>query len=155
MTIIPTPPECRRSRGWLLGVGTRCARIETSRTLVFDAPPRRACGFFEALCQDNLDLGPSGRGAVDLGRQIRSNTDSLLSTKVVTRGVGRHRQRLLQALAHQGGLKKVTWHRDRLQFAHRPRLQRRLHNLPELQAALPIVVCLPFNVPASCFDQVP
>ena len=31
-------------------------QIETSRTLVFDAP-RRARAFFEALVVDNLDIG--------------------------------------------------------------------------------------------------
>ena len=31
-------------------------QVETSRTLVFDAP-RRACMFFEALIADNLDIG--------------------------------------------------------------------------------------------------
>ncbi|MBB5166977.1 hypothetical protein [Mycobacterium sp. AZCC_0083] len=31
-------------------------QVETSRTLVFDAP-RHARGFFEALVTDNLDIG--------------------------------------------------------------------------------------------------
>lgn len=31
-------------------------QVETSRTLVFDAP-RHARGFFEALVADNLDIG--------------------------------------------------------------------------------------------------
>ncbi|GDY34097.1 hypothetical protein GTS_57300 [Gandjariella thermophila] len=35
---------------------TSMRQIETSRTIVFDAP-RHARGFFEALIVDNLDLG--------------------------------------------------------------------------------------------------
>ena len=33
-------------------------QVETSRTLVFDAP-RHARGFFEALVTDNLEIGPA------------------------------------------------------------------------------------------------
>jgi hypothetical protein len=33
-------------------------QVETSRTIVFDAP-RHARSFFEALVADNLDLAPS------------------------------------------------------------------------------------------------
>ncbi|MBV9599651.1 MAG: hypothetical protein JOZ87_22740, partial [Chloroflexi bacterium] len=60
-------------------------QIETSRTLVFDAP-RRARGFFEALVADSLDLGRPDEVQLTFGRQIRSNTGSPFSTRVVTRG---------------------------------------------------------------------
>ena len=56
-------------------------QIETSRTLVFDAP-RRARGFFEALVADYLDIGRP-----DFGRKVYSNSESPFSTKAVTRGV--------------------------------------------------------------------
>ena len=61
-------------------------QVETSRTLVFDAP-RRARGFFEALVADNLDLGRPDEVQLIFGRNIYSNTDGQFSTKVVTRGV--------------------------------------------------------------------
>jgi hypothetical protein len=61
-------------------------QIETSRTLVFDAP-RRARSFFEALVADNLDLGRPDEVQLTFGRKIRSDTRSEFSTKVVTRGV--------------------------------------------------------------------
>src|SRR5213076_1983711 len=61
-------------------------QIETSRTLVFDAP-RRARGFFEALVADNLDLGRPDEVQLIFGRKIRSDTQGEFATKVVTRGV--------------------------------------------------------------------
>jgi hypothetical protein len=61
-------------------------QVETSRTLVFDAP-RRARAFFEALVADNLDLGRPDEVQLTFGRQIRSNTAGTFATKVVTRGV--------------------------------------------------------------------
>jgi hypothetical protein len=67
-------------------------QIETSRTLVFDAP-RHARGFFEALVADNLDLGRpevvelifSGRPGARRGR--KPPAPETFKTKVVTRGV--------------------------------------------------------------------
>ena len=61
-------------------------QIEVSRTLVFDAP-RKARGFFESLITDNLAIGRADMLQVIFGRQIRSNTKSDFSTKVVNRGV--------------------------------------------------------------------
>ena len=40
-------------------------QVETSRTIVFDAP-ERARGFFEALCTDNLDVGRPDDMEIDL-----------------------------------------------------------------------------------------
>jgi hypothetical protein len=67
-------------------------QIETSRTLVFDAP-RHARSFFEALVADNLDLGRpdtvelifSGRPGARHGR--KPAVPETFKTKVVTRGV--------------------------------------------------------------------
>jgi hypothetical protein len=54
-SILPLPlTEHDRAGGYWWELSMR--QIETSRTLVFDAP-RRARGFFEALVTDNLDIG--------------------------------------------------------------------------------------------------
>jgi hypothetical protein len=67
-------------------------QIETSRTIVFDAP-RHARAFFEALVADNLDVGRpdtvelifSGRREAQRGR--KPAVPETFKTKVVTRGV--------------------------------------------------------------------
>ena len=54
-SILPLPlTEHDRAAGYWWELSMR--QVETSRTLVFDAP-RRARGFFEALVADNLDIG--------------------------------------------------------------------------------------------------
>jgi hypothetical protein len=57
-------------------------QVETSRTLVFDAP-RRARAFFEALVADNLDIGRPGAQRADLqtrstpgGKTVKNNPAS-------------------------------------------------------------------------------
>ena len=52
---------------------TSMQQVETSRTLVFDAP-RRARAFFEALCADNLDLGRPHNMEIVFDRQVRRDT---------------------------------------------------------------------------------
>ena len=55
MSVLPLPlTAADRDAGYWCELSMR--QIETSRTLVFDAP-RHARGFFEALVADNLDLG--------------------------------------------------------------------------------------------------
>jgi hypothetical protein len=59
MSRLPLPltqgsPESDRAAGYWWELSMR--QVETSRTIVFDAP-RRARGFFEALVADNLDIG--------------------------------------------------------------------------------------------------
>ena len=54
-SILPLPlTEADRAAGYWWELSMR--QVETSRTLVFDAP-RRARSFFEALVADNLDIG--------------------------------------------------------------------------------------------------
>jgi hypothetical protein len=85
MVVIPTPlNRADREAGYWWELSMR--QVETSRPLVFD-PPRRARAFFEALVADNLDLGRPDEVQLTFGRQIRSKTESTISTKVVTRGV--------------------------------------------------------------------
>jgi hypothetical protein len=53
--MLPLPlTEHDRAAGYWWELSMR--QVETSRTLVFDAP-RHARGFFEALVSDNLDIG--------------------------------------------------------------------------------------------------
>src|SRR5215218_479594 len=55
MSILPLPlSSADRAAGYWWELSMR--QVETSRTLVFDAP-RHARGFFEALVADNLDVG--------------------------------------------------------------------------------------------------
>ena len=123
-SILPLPlTEHDRAAGYWWELAMR--QVETSRTLVFDAPRHARC-FFEALVADNLDIGrpeliklifrrgqPRGRqagGAVqDQDRHLRH------------RG---QRQRLLPALAHQTVLERRAGaaHRDRDQRPRRPGL---------------------------------
>ena len=134
MAIIPTPLHAAdQQAGYWWELSMR--QIETSRTLVFDAP-RRARGFFEALVADNLDLGRPDEVQLTFGRQIRSNTDSPFSTKVVTRGVDvivnvfyKH-SRIKEYLKEGRALRIETVCNSPTDLG----CKRRLHNLPGLQA---------------------
>jgi hypothetical protein len=83
MELIPTPlgsPERLRGYWWELSM----RQVETSRTLVFDAP-RRSRAFVEALIADNLNLGRPDELQLIFSRQVRKNTPGFFSTKVVNR----------------------------------------------------------------------
>lgn len=87
MSILPLPlDQADRAAGYWWELSMR--QIETSRTIVFDAP-RHARGFFEALVADNLDIGRPDTLEVIFGRQIRHGrqrrTQEVFNTKVVTR----------------------------------------------------------------------
>jgi hypothetical protein len=56
-------------------------QIETSRTIVFDAP-RRARAFFEALVADNLDLGRPDNVEIVFDRKIRADTAGEFKTAI-------------------------------------------------------------------------
>jgi hypothetical protein len=94
MSRLPLPlTEADRSAGYWWELSMR--QVETSRTIVFDAP-RHARGFFEALVVDNLDIGRPetvefifrdrrrGRGG-SRGRPVTLGCTP--KTKVVTREV--------------------------------------------------------------------
>ena len=84
MAVIPTPfgpLELEHGYWWELSM----RQIETSRTLVFDAP-RRARAFVEALITDNLDLGRPDEVQLIFGRRIRKDTKGTFSTRLVNRG---------------------------------------------------------------------
>jgi len=131
---IPTPlTEVDRSAGYWWELSLR--QVEVSRTVVFDAP-RRARAFFEAMVADNLDLGRPDEVQLIFGRQIRRNTMGTFSTKVVTRGVDvtvnvfyRH-SRIKQYLKEGRALRIETVINSPDDLG----CQRRLRNLPELQA---------------------
>ncbi|MDP9185597.1 MAG: hypothetical protein M3O29_08025 [Actinomycetota bacterium] len=115
-------------------------QIEVSRTIVFDAP-RRARGFFDALVGDNLDIGrPDQIELIFSGRPVRGGRPpkvaQVFKTSVVTRGVDvtvnalyKH-SRIKQYLKDGRALRVETVVND----THDLGCQRRLHNLPELQA---------------------
>lgn len=134
MAIIPTPLHAAdQQAGYWWELSMR--QIETSRTLVFDAP-RRARGFFEALVADNLDLGRPDEVQLTFGRKIRSDTQSEFSTKVVTRGVDvivnvfyKH-SRIKEYLKEGRALRIETVCNSPTDLG----CKRRLHHLPELQA---------------------
>lgn len=66
-------------------------QIETSRTIVFDAP-RRARGFVEALVGDNLDVGRPDTLELIFGRQVwrgrKRAAQKVFNTKVLAAGDG-------------------------------------------------------------------
>ena len=89
MSLSPLPLTAADQAGgywWELSM----RQVETSRTIVFDAP-RRARAFVEALVRDNLDLGRpdsvelifTGKRPGGRGRPAR--LDTVAKTKVVTR----------------------------------------------------------------------
>jgi hypothetical protein len=84
MTVIPSPlGDAERERGYWWELSMR--QVETSRTLVFDAP-RRLRAFVDALITDNLSLGRPDEVQLIFSRQIRRNTTGTFSTRVVNRG---------------------------------------------------------------------
>jgi hypothetical protein len=111
------------------------AQIEISRTIAF-TQPRYARGFFEALVADNLDLGRPDTLEIVFDRQVRKDTVSEFKTKVVTRGTQvtinafyKH-SRIKQYLKDGRALRIETV----INAPNDLRVQRRLHNLDELQA---------------------
>ena len=87
MSVLPLPlTDHDRAAGYWWELSMR--QIETSRTLVFDAP-RRARAFVEALVRDNLDLGrPDSVELIFTGKNERRGrkpaTQPIFKTKVVT-----------------------------------------------------------------------
>jgi len=115
-------------------------QVEVSRTIVFTAP-RHARGFFEALVGDNLDIGRPeqvelifSRHPVRRGRP--PSMQQMFKTRVVTRDVDvtvnafyKH-SRIKQYLKDGRALRVETVVNDPYDLG----VQRRLHNLPELQS---------------------
>jgi hypothetical protein len=134
MTIIPTPlGKADRHAGYWWELSLR--QVETSRTLVFDAP-RRARAFFEALVAFIVVVGGGVVVKLVFGRQIRSNTIGTFATKVVTRGVDvtvnifyRH-SRIKEYLKEGRALRIETVCNSPDDLG----CKRRLRHLPELQA---------------------
>jgi hypothetical protein len=111
-------------------------QIEVSRTIVF-TQPRHARAFFEALVADNLDIGRPEQAEFIFGRRTRGPIPpGAFKTKVVTRGVDvtvnafyKH-SRIKQYLKDGRALRVETVVNDPYDLS----CQRRLHNLPALQA---------------------
>jgi len=88
MSILPLPlTPADRAAGYWWELSMR--QIETSRTIVFDAP-RRARGFFEALVADNLDIGrPDHVELIFRGHPRRwgrpPKTEQIYKTRIDTR----------------------------------------------------------------------
>src|SRR5207302_2073876 len=139
MTIIPTPlNDADQEAGYWWELSMR--QIETSRTLVFDAP-RHARGFFEALVADNLDLGrPDSVELIFTGKNERRGRapkqQPTFKTKVVTRdtdvtiNVFFKHSRIKQYLKDGRALRIETV----INAPNDLRCQRRLRNLDQLQA---------------------
>ena len=137
----PAAAADRRRRGRRVLVGDLSMRqVEVSRTIVF-TQPRHARGFFEALVARQPRHRPPRTGRADLLRQpVRRGRPPRRSrsfkTKVVTRGVDvtvnafyKH-SRIKQYLKDGRALRIETVVNDPYDLG----CQRRLHNLPELQA---------------------
>jgi hypothetical protein len=138
MSVLPLPlTAADRDAGYWWELSMR--QIETSRTLVFDAPCH-ARGFFEALVADNLDLGrPDSVEIIFTGPRRpgrRPTLDCLPKTKVVTRDTDvtinaffKH-SRIKQYLKDGRALRIETV----INSPNDLRCQRRLRNLDQLQA---------------------
>ncbi len=90
MNTLPVPlDEYDRTFGYWWELSMR--QIETSRTIVFDAP-RHARTFVDALIADNLNVGRPDTLELIFGRQIRRGrkrrTQDVFNTKVVTAETG-------------------------------------------------------------------
>ena len=134
MDFIPTPLGPReRERGYWWELSMR--QIETSRTLVFDAP-RRSRAFVEALIADNLCLGRPDELQLIFSRRVRKNTPGFFSTKVVNRDTEMtlnvfYRNSRIKEYLKEGRALRVEF------VCNSPSdlfCSRRLLHLPELQA---------------------
>jgi len=138
MSMLPLPlTDHDRAAGYWWELSMR--QIETSRTLVFDAP-RHARGFFETLVTDNLDLGrPDSMELIFTGHRVhrgrKPKVEPTYKTKVVTRGTDvtinaffKH-SRIKQYLKDGRALRIETV----VNSPNDLRCQRRLRNLDELQ----------------------
>ena len=135
-SILPLPLTGHdRAAGYWWELSMR--QVETSRTLVFDAP-RHARGFFEALVADNLDIGRPELIELIFRRGQRRGRPAAgeFKTKVVTYGTEvnvnafyRH-SRIKQYLKDGRALRIETVINDPGDLG----CLRRLHNLDELQA---------------------
>ena len=109
-------------------------QVETSRTIVFDAP-RHARSFFEALVADNLDLGRPESVDIIFGRQRGRKAGGVFKTAIdrhahgVTVGVFYRHSRVKQYLKDGRALRIETVIND----AYDIDCQRLLPNLDDLQ----------------------
>ncbi|MGH7745963.1 MAG: hypothetical protein ACREQ5_14475, partial [Candidatus Dormibacteria bacterium] len=132
MEHIPTPlGAAEREHGYWWDLSMR--QIETSRTLVFDAP-RHARGFFESVIADNLDLGRPDEIELIFGRRVQKNTTGEFATRI-TQGT----EVRINVLYRNSRIKQYLKERRALRVelvCNSPGdlgCQRRLKNLPELQ----------------------
>jgi hypothetical protein len=133
---LPLPlTDADRAAGYWWELSMR--QVETSRTLVFDAP-RRARGFFEALVADNLDIGRPEVIELIFKRGQRRGRPAAgeFKTKIVTYGTEvnvnafyRH-SRIKQYLKDGRALRIETVVNDSYDLS----CPRRLSHLDELQA---------------------
>ena len=131
-----TPADRAAGYWWELSL----RQVEVSRTMVFDAP-RQARAFFEALVADNLDLGrpesveilfkrdPRGRKPKDQAGGVFKTTIDRNNQGVTINAFWRH-SRVKQYLKDGRALRVETVVNSPDDLG----CQRRLHNLPELQA---------------------
>jgi hypothetical protein len=133
MSRLPLPlNDTDRDGGYWWELSMR--QVETSRTIVFDAP-RRARAFFEALLADNLDLGRPANIEIIFGRQIRRNTPGTFKTAIdrsvdgVTVNAFYKRSRIKQYLKDGRAMRIETVVNDAYDLG----CQRRLQHLDELQ----------------------
>jgi hypothetical protein len=110
-------------------------QVETSRTIVFDAP-RHARSFFEALVADNLDLGRPERVEIIFGRQRGRKAGGVFKTAIdrhtggVSINVFYRHSRAKQYLKDGRALRVETVINDAYDIG----CQRLLPNLDDLQA---------------------
>jgi len=134
MPVIPRPFTDRdRAAGYFWQLSMR--PTEVSRTLVFD-DPRRARGFFEALVQDNVDIGRPEKVAMVFSRHLRRSAKQPYRERLFSPGTEVHmdfsfkHSRVKQYLKEGRALRIETEVNKPADLG----LRARLEHLPELVA---------------------
>ena len=134
MAVIPRPlTDADRAAGYFWELSMR--QVEVSRTLVFD-DPRRARGFFEAMVQDNVDIGRPEKVAMVFARRLRRPTRWPYQERLFSPGTEVHmdfsfkHSRVKQYLKEGRALRIETVINKPADLGLRARLQ----HLPELVA---------------------
>lgn len=130
---IPLPlTSTHRARGFDYQLSV--LQLEVSLTQVFDRP-LRGREFFESVIRDNLDLGRPDHVQLLFPRQIRRNTPSRFTTRVITNGVNPSlhitykRCQIKQYFKEERALRTETTFNDTYDFG----IGRRLSNLSYLR----------------------
>jgi hypothetical protein len=130
--VIPIPwTEEDRRAGYFWDLSMR--QVEVSRTLVFD-DPRRARRFFEALVQDNVDIGRPEEVSAVFARRVTKRTREPFGTRIFSAGTDvrmdfRYRHSRVKQYLKEGRALRIE---TVINKAWDLRIRSRIEHLPEL-----------------------